>query len=864
MSEYKNDSSNLSNEEILVPQEEADNGFSEYDIMDVVIEDKKPEIITVTEETENTEKLPLKGAENVVSVLPPYKRETVERTDDDILEITKKRNAKSRDYDISSKASKDDELYKEVGLDFDIDELFNDFNEKLKEVDESEKDTEKNAENAEGTINFDAVKPTEDEYDRDAEISSTRFFKLPKRSEDKKDIGSTRYFNIKNIKPDKNEAQQRLKASRKNLMQNFRVLSKNKGEDEAIIEAIPTGEGKGSMMDNIKAGEDLFDAVEKAQKKKRRSFREDKKQAVLSGKVAVGELKDTLKTKKIKMIILGVLLIVTFILSFIPSALGNNPDIKKLPSLSAFAILHIICLLASAIVAKDYIYSSALSVYYMAFDADTCLIVSFVLTLLHNVLNIVLSSKIFLPDAHFYTSIAIFAILMRLFGDCLKTSTSLDAVETLIESDGITCIDTVDSKSDCSVLAHGLSKDGKPQILYCAEADMNVGVSTDIATVKNEEKYYSYSTFGLIAVSLIAGAFFSFKTKDIVSFFTAFLSTMSICLPVMCDTSASLLSFFENKKLKKLGAAATDYETIHEIGKSNAIVMDSSDIFVGRVSKFRRVPKSKIAKSDSVVFASSTLKKANSILSDCFDEFIENMGIELPEAEDFAYEEGLGYSCWIADRRVLVGNRQMLIEHSIPAPTEYEEKQYGGKSAVMYVAVEGELTATFVASYKVISKARKAARKFSSTGLVLMLTSKEPGLREKNIASALGISVTNVKLVSSKGIGIMEKYRENRSMRKSAGAFCGRNSGSLLALCSASHGIYTSNKLLFIIHIICQIVAAVLMLLCVLSNISAFFAPAIIIIYLISWSVLGIAITQKDILIKFFKNIISSLGKKGK
>ena len=64
----------------------------------------------------------------------------------------------------------------------------------------------------------------------------------------------------------------------------------------------------------------------------------------------------------------------------------------------------------------------------------------------------------------------------------------------------------------------------------------------------------------------------------------------------------------------------------------------------------------------------------SSILSGCFDEIINQMGIEMPEAEDFAYEEKLGYSCWIADRRVLVGNRQMLIEHSIPAPTEYEEK----------------------------------------------------------------------------------------------------------------------------------------------------------------------------------------------
>ena len=98
------------------------------------------------------------------------------------------------------------------------------------------------------------------------------------------------------------------------------------------------------------------------------------------------------------------------------------------------------------------------------------------------------------------------------------------------------------------------------------------------------------------------------------------------------------------------------------------------------------------------------------------------MGIDVPEAEDFTYEEKLGYSCWIADRKVLVGNRQMLIEHSIPAPTEYEEKRYAGKGNVMYVAIEGELVATFVISYRVLSKARRSAAAFANTGLVLMLT----------------------------------------------------------------------------------------------------------------------------------------------
>lgn len=916
MSEYNNDPSGLYDEEFLKKQEKNNSktASGEYDIfdledIDMLFKERNEAVLAAGEEKEDpsqnresTAAQEREGAGNVVDVLPPYRRETVERTTEDITELTRKRNHESYEQEISDKPLIDEELYKEPSLGVDIDELLEslglsiesemsqeeaeaEMSEKAETVEQKDKQlteeikpeaaaetsAQKAAENEAETEKTSKAKTEEDDLQNtqaigkieeiseaaqaEPDISSTRHFDISEKKESQKDMGSTRYFNLKSyLKPDKAEAEKKLKASRKNLMQNFRVLSKNKGEDEAILEAIPTGDGKGSMMDNIRAeeGEDLFAAVEKAQKKKsRRTARDDKKNAVISGKAAASELQATLKKQKIQLIALSAVLVVSLLVAFVPAIIASSSEaVANPPSIGIFVLLNIICLFAAVGIAYKYYYSAVLSVYYMAPDADTCVLISAVFVLLHNIITLALSSKIQLADLKMYTAAAVFAVLMRVFSDFLRTSTALKGVKTLIGNDSISCIQPVESRADSAVLAHGLSEDGKPKILYCAETDMSEGVTTDISAIKTEDKYYSYSCLALVVVSLVIGIIFSVKNRDAVSFITALMSCMSISLPVMSDTVASAHSYIQNRKLSKIGGAATSYETIHEIGKSNAVVMDVSDIFVGRVSKFKRVPMSKIAQSDSAVFAAATLKAAGSILSECFDEFIEQMGITLPEAEDFACEEKLGYSCWIADRRVLVGNRQMLIEHSIPAPTEYEEKQYAGKQSVMYVAVEGELTATFVVSYKVLSKARSAARDFASTGLVLMLTSKEPCLQEHAVSVALGLGVTSVKLVSSKGIGIMEKYRENKSMRKSAGVFCSGKSGSLLSLAAVSHGLYTSNRFIFIIHIVSQIIAAVLMLLAVLLNMTAFFNPLVIIVYLLFWSFVCLAFTQKDSIIK--------------
>lgn len=908
MAEYNNDPSNLYDEEILKKQEKNENdhphednfdlGYDIFELGDVegLFGERKP---TASENSEEVEQTSEKSAEeeivqvevvedetaeinNATSVLPPYRRETTQRSVEDVTELSRKRNHESYEQGVEDKPIVERELYEAPSVG-DIDELLQslgihidnevkdepleeDFKEEstektqaIPELKEAENQEEPHSEDVEKTQIIREIAVSEEPDD----LGATRNFKVTEKKEAEKDLGSTRYFNLKNyLKPDKAEAEQKLKASRKNLMQNFRVLSR-KRDDEAILEAIPTGDGKESMMDNIRAedGEDLFAAVEKAERKKsRRSLKEEKKKAVISGRAAEEELKKTLKTQKIQLVALGVIFLFSAVIYFVPGILASSDmPAEKLPTVGLFVILNLMALALSVVVAKDYFRSAAISLYYMAPDGDTCLLISAVFVLLQQIFTLIFPGKFDLGSLRMYTSVAVFAAGMRVLCDFFRTSTALRGIKTLMNNDGISCIQEVESRTDSAVLAHGLSEDGKPRLLYCAQTEMKEGVATDITAIKTEDKYYTYSSIAVVAVSLVASIIYLIKSKDFPSFLTALVASMGLCLPVMCDTAASAMSYFRNLHLSKIGAAATSYENIREIGKSNAIVMDASDIFMGVVSKFKRVPSSRIAQSDSVVFAAATLKKADSILSGCFDEVIEQMGIEIPEAEDFAYEEKLGYSCWIADRRVLVGNRQMLIEHSIPAPTEYEEKQYAGKGNVMYVVVEGQLTATFVVSYRVLSKARKSAAAFASTGLVLMLTSKEPCLAEHTVSSALGISVTKVKMVNSKGIGIMEKYRENKAMRKSAGVFCSGKSGSLIALAAEAHRIYTANKFLFVVHIASQIVAAVLVLLAVLWNITAFLSPAFIIFYLLFWSVATLAYTQKDSLIKAAKKLIKKI-----
>ena len=550
MTEYYNDPSELYDEE-LIKKQEKNNELPDYDIFDLgEIDELFDERKAQSAESDNIygeEIAEVVSAEdeaaeinNVTSVLPPYRRETTERSTEDVTELSRKRNHESYDATVEDKPIVEKALYEEPELEMEIDELLQSLG---IHVDVSNLPLEKGpAEDAEKTQIIGRIESAEAEDDDGA----TKHFTVPGNETEKGDIGSTRYFNLKNHKKhDKAEAEQKLKASRKNLMQNFRVLSR-KRDDEAILEAIPTGDGKESMMDNIWAedGEDLFDAVEKAERrKKRQSLKEEKKKAVVSGKAAEEELKNTLGTEMKKLIALGVIFILSIIAAVVPGIIASaDMPSEKLPSVAVFALINMLLLLASAFVVKERYRSAVISLYYMVPDGDISLIIAAAFSVVQQLFILIFQSRFDLASLKMFTSVAVFAAIMRVSCDYFRTSTALRGIRTLMGNEGISCIQEVESRNDSAVLAHGLSEDGKPKLLYCAETDMKEGVVTDISAIKTEDKYYIYSSVAAVAVAFLTAVISLVKTKDFSSFITALMAGMGLCLPVMCDTAASTMS----------------------------------------------------------------------------------------------------------------------------------------------------------------------------------------------------------------------------------------------------------------------------------------------------------------------------------
>lgn len=656
------------------------------------------------------------------------------------------------------------------------------------------------------------------------------------------------------------EVEEKLKSTRKNLIDNFRVLAKDT-DDRTLLEREGDAAVSASVTDEVKVskGEDIFAAVEKAGKKtgaalkrvgertsvkalQKKAKKEKRRQQSVSAGALCKQLKSERKTLSVKLKALVVLTAVLLILSFLVSGytqggaleflFGGGARIYTAVNLVLYAVSVGLCFGKFKNAAEDILSRKA--------NGQSVLLVVNLFVLMHTVLSLItgLDTQ---TGILLYTPFASFAMLASLYGDYVK-KTSLLKSASMLKGKELLGVQSIVNKADAAALGHGLSTSGEPVIYYGAQTQFpeNITQSADENTA--EEKYYAVTGIAVLALAVLFGAVFAVVLKSGYVFGAGLAGLICLCMPLLRETVLALLFAKTNAAVLPGGAAVLSFDEANALGKADAAIFDSKDVFEASVSRFRVVPGSKMAQSDAVVYTASTLKKTNSLLANCFDDFIEECGITLPEAEDLTYEDGLGYGSWVAGRRVLVGNLEMLQAHSIECPTKEEEQAYAKGKSVMYLAVEGVIAATFTVNFKLLPQTKKNMQYFYATGLVFMLSCADPWLNEDNASAKLGTDKATIKLVGTKGAQIIESYKSNKLLGEKSSLVCTKKQNSVLSVINAADGLYCAQKLSRLIYTVGIVLSFVLLTLFAALGISTAFSNMAVIVLQLIWSAVSYSI----------------------
>lgn len=228
------------------------------------------------------------------------------------------------------------------------------------------------------------------------------------------------------------------------------------------------------------------------------------------------------------------------------------------------------------------------------------------------------------------------------------------------------------------------------------------------------------------------------------------------------------------KKYLEYSAVMLSYQSVEEFSDTNSVLTDVVQLFpqgMINLSAIKIFSDTRI--DEAIVEAASLTNHAGSILKHMFYDIIAGKTEMLNPVESYIYEDSMGLCGWINNKRILLGNRDLMINHSIDGmPTKEREKEYTENEKVaVYLSISGELSAMFVIEIKASLEVQRWLKELERNEVYVMLRTVDSVISINKLAELFDISPDMLKLLPFR---LHQDYEEETSYvpRQSASLAC--------------------------------------------------------------------------------------------
>lgn len=259
------------------------------------------------------------------------------------------------------------------------------------------------------------------------------------------------------------------------------------------------------------------------------------------------------------------------------------------------------------------------------------------------------------------------------------------------------------------------------------------------------------------------------------------LSTFSACASICsCFAMMLVVNLPMEKASAKYGAkqgAIIGFDSIDEFGDVNSVMIDAAALFPPGSIILRNIksfPDSSI--DEAIVEAASLTSQSGSILRNMFYDIIVGKTEMLEPVESYIYEDSMGLCGWINNKRVLLGNRELMQNHSIEGlPSIAKENEYtDGDKIAVYLSISGQLSAMFIIELTPSYQIKSALKELEKGGVAVMLRSVDSMLSVSRLSEMFEVTPALFKLIPFRLHPDFEKTTEYAARRPATLACSGR------------------------------------------------------------------------------------------
>lgn len=422
------------------------------------------------------------------------------------------------------------------------------------------------------------------------------------------------------------------------------------------------------------------------------------------------------------------------------------------------------------------------------------------------------------------------SLLLAELSAYITFSRTSDALEmcTGINKDSLYCIDAI--MDDKDVVEFGKHvKVPSPRIRYSGKTRFPSHLielcTSETHTDKNMKfMFFIISIMGLINFIISWAVSGNFPVG-----FAAFVVTLATCVPIYATLLVQLPLRWANKSFNKLGGMISCQNAVNELCRTNTIVLDSKDLFDQNLCAMHGFKDFKnVRVDDAMLYAAAMVIRSGGPLTGVFDQMVVNRRDILPTVKSFSYEEKLGVSGWIYNQKVILGTRQMMLNHNVDVPGTIDEDRYliSGHE-VIYLAIANKLAAMMVVDYAPNKKLVPYLKKLRDAGVTILVRNCDPNVTDVMLSHCYDMRLDNIKILNSSSSRIFKKYKSRPKLNSRAVAI---NDGTpytfMRTLCVADmlrHVFKISNTLMLIGILMSFAIVLILSIINVVADLPAIF-----------------------------------------
>lgn len=312
----------------------------------------------------------------------------------------------------------------------------------------------------------------------------------------------------------------------------------------------------------------------------------------------------------------------------------------------------------------------------------------------------------------------------------------------------------------------------------------------------------------------------------------AFSGTVTMCSTLSLILAVNLPISKATNKYLQYSSVILGYSAVEEYSDTNSVMVDAAHLFPkDSVDLVNLKLLSTDPLDECILLASSLVFRSESVLKNSFYKILKGKLDMLYPVESYIYEDERGLSGWIDNKRVLLGTRQHMEDHSIDGlPPASKEAEYGKGNVILYLSISGVISTMFVLKVTPSLSVTKWMQALEKEGVVTVVRNVDGFLTQEFLKCLFDLDRGSIKILPFR----YHKEYENEvdyNERESSPMMCSGSFPSFAMLITGVKKIKSAAQLGIAIQVGSVALGAAICLISMILGTFAQITPTLIIVY---------------------------------